>query len=249
MAFHFDFEALKKHPYAIGGAIIAGGLIIFYLLSRGGSSSASTSDGGVGAALQYDENMAQVQAGLTASQNQTQAQLAQQQLEAQVSNTQTAASVNVSNTQTEAQLGAAIASEVGNIYSTNSATQNNANELVYAENLQNMQDAVLENQTNAGVYENANNNATNLGATLAADNLYQQNVATLAPNFGKQYNSGGDLESATALEETVLAGGNPSVAIAGTSGVAGVTNTGVTTNAALAGGITNSVSNLLNKLL
>lgn len=243
MPFHFDVEALKKHPYTIGGVIIVGGLIIFYLLSKSGSS-ATASDGGLGEALQYDENQAQVNASLAAQQQQTQAQTQQAELEAQVSNTQTAASLDASNTATEANLADNIAGIIGSIYDTNASTVNNANEEVYTENVQSMADAVLENQTNAGVYENANNNATNLAATELGDNLYAEDVATIAPNIGKQYNSGGDLESATALEETILANGNPGVAALGSTGVASVTTSGNT----LASNVVGSISNLLNKL-
>jgi hypothetical protein len=245
MAFHFDFEAIKKHPYAIGGAIIAGGLLIFYLLSKSGGSSTAASDGGVGAALQYDEQMAQVNAGLTAQQNQNQTQLAQSQLEAQVSNTQTAASLQAQNNSTAAQLADNIAGIVGSIYQTNANTVGNANQLVYTENVQNMTDSVLEDQINSGVVENANNNATALGATLAGDQMYENNVQTLAPLFGKSYNTGNDANRAFGEIETVLTGGNPGVATGGENLVQGVTTSGNNT----ASSITNSVAGVISKLL
>lgn len=244
MAFGFDVEALKKHPYAIGGAIIAGGLIIFYLLSRGGSSSASGGSD-VTSALQYDSQMAQIQASLQAQQNQSQTQLAQSQLEAQVSNTQTAASLNAQNTATESQLATNIAGILGSIYQTNASTVNNANELVYTENIQNMADSVLEDQLNAGLVEHANDNATALGATLAGDQMYEQNVQTLAPDFGKQYNTGNDANRAFSEIETVLTQGNPGVAVGGENLVQGVTTSGNNT----ASSITNSVAGVISKLL
>lgn len=70
MAFHFNFNLIKKHPYASAGVIVVGGLVLYLLLhgsSSGASSSASdpqaviTSQTNAQLALQQDAEQSQYQ--------------------------------------------------------------------------------------------------------------------------------------------------------------------------------------------
>lgn len=70
MAFHFNLNLIKKHPYASAGVIVVGGLVL-YLLLHGSSSSSSTSSG------TYDQQSAittQANAQLALQQDSEQAQ-------------------------------------------------------------------------------------------------------------------------------------------------------------------------------
>ena len=70
MAFHFNFNLIKKHPYASAGVIVVGGLVLYLLLhgSSGASSSGSadpkaiiTSQTNAKLAVQQDAEQAQYQ--------------------------------------------------------------------------------------------------------------------------------------------------------------------------------------------
>lgn len=185
-------ELIKTHPYATGGVVIVGGLIVFYVLSASQSSAGSSA--GTSSAtpdptawMNYNSQMAQVQAGT--EQQQLQANVAEQQnsLAAQVSNYQTAASIETNDTNTAATLAATLAqlqsSTQQNQDTLAAQTTQQANQLMYAQNIQQMQDSVLESQINAGVVENANNNATALAGTQATLD-YQGQVAQLQTQVG-----------------------------------------------------------------
>lgn len=75
MAFHFNFDFIKKHPYGSGAVIIIGGIIL-YLLMRGGSSAASS--GGTSS----DQAATQFNQVLALQQDKEQAQYAMAQLQA-----------------------------------------------------------------------------------------------------------------------------------------------------------------------
>jgi hypothetical protein len=208
----FDLAMLKQHPYATGGVVIVGGLVVFYILSSSSSSSApaqaSSSSGGPSdadyqAAIQANSQLAQVQAAAQVQQNAQSVQLQQQQLEAQVANNQTQASIVTNNVNTAATLAATLAQISGSVEENRenvaASTANTANQYVYAENLQAMQDAVLESQINSGVVENANNNATAL-AGLESTNDLQATVATLQAGVASQ-----GVTAATTLQQQQLA--------------------------------------------
>lgn len=161
----FDFGLIKEHPYATGAVVIVGGIVVFYLLSSGTSGSTPTMVAGSGT-NSNDAAIAQTNAAAAVQTNAQQVQLQQNQLEAQVANTQTAAAIETNDTSTAAQLAATLAqiqaSTAQNRDTLVAQTTDTANQYSYAENLQSMQDAVLEQQINSGVEENANNNATAL---------------------------------------------------------------------------------------
>lgn len=111
----FNFELVKKHPYAFGGGAIALFLILYYVLSRGSSSSAAaTGSSGVSSAdvqlaqLSAQDQLAQMQ--IQAQQNtvatqagvQTQAIAAQQQV--QLASVSAAQAVQENTNQTQVQL-------------------------------------------------------------------------------------------------------------------------------------------------
>lgn len=200
----FDLKFIKDHPYATGGVVIVGGVVVFYLLS----SSSSSGQASTQAAAQPDMSAAYAAAAQEAQTNaaaqvQTNAQtvqLQQAQLEADVANTQTAASLQSNNVNTAATLAATLAQIQAqtqqNQDSLNAQLTENAdtlsaqtvqqgNELTYASNIQGMQDAVLESQINAGVVENANNNATALAGTDATLD-YQTTLAQLQAGVASQ---------------------------------------------------------------
>jgi hypothetical protein len=235
-----DFEAIKKHPYAIGSVVIIGGIVVFYLVGSGGSSSATqpASNSNYAAALQADTQLASAQAGVAVQQAAQQAQLQQTQIQAQVANTQTAANLDASKFGT-------LASLVSAIFSTQQTTQQQANQEVANQNLQALQDSVLTDQLNQQANLAANTNATNLaglvdqlnyGTNLAqlqvgVVNQAQQNqlqlAQTIIPLAGQQKNSALDATNQTNLFQTILSGGNAGVA---TSGVNGTTAAAVSGN-------------------
>jgi hypothetical protein len=195
-----DLTLIKQHPYATGGVVIVGGLVAFYLLSsaQGGGAQASSS-GGMSAAdyqayLQAQSSIAQANSAAQVQTNAQQVQLQQAQLEAQVANGQTAASIQNNNVSTAATLAATLAQiqaqtqqnsdsltaqTVQNRDMLTAQTAQQANQLTYAQNIQQMQDDVLSSQINAGVAENANNNATALASTISSNDL-QSLIAKLS---------------------------------------------------------------------
>ena len=248
----FDLALLKEHPYATGGIVIVGGLAVFYLLSSRSSGAAAPAQASAApddsAALAYSSQIAQANAAAQVQSNAQQVQLQQTQLQAQVASQQVASNQEMNDVNTAATLAATLAqiqaSAQGTTDTLAAQTTQQANQLVYAQNIQQMQDAVLESQINSGVVENANNNATALAgtestlnyqqsiavmqATLASQGLteasdlaekqqsdFETNVQAILPTAGKAYNSGLDANNALALQQTILTGGNPGVAAAG----------------------------------
>jgi multidrug efflux pump subunit AcrA (membrane-fusion protein) len=288
-----DLQLIKDHPYATGGVVIVGGLIVFYLLSSsqgssGASASTSTGQPDQSSALAYSAQLAQTQAAADVQNNAQQVQLQQTQLQAQIASQQIDASLQTNNVNTAATLAATLAQIQAQTQQNQDTlvaqTTQQGNQLVYAQNLQSMQDAVLESQINAGVVENANNNATALAGTVstldyqgmiaqlqaaiasqgltiagglaqsqetdaatlaeAQQTAYEQNVQAILPNVGKPYNSGLDANNALALQETILAGGNPAVAAAGVSSSTAATISGNTSGVQTIQGIVNGITTL-----
>ncbi len=286
-----DLKLIKDHPYATGGVVIVGGLIVFYLLSSSESSDAAapssySAQPDQSAALAYSAQLAQASAAAQVQTNAQQVQLQQSQLEAQVASQQIDASLHTNDVNTAATLAATLAQiqaqTTQNQESLEAQTTQNrdtltaqtvqqGNQLVYAQNIQAMQDAVLESQINAGVVENANNNATALAGTDATltyqqyiaglqagiasqgiavagslasqeESDYEQNVQAVLPNVGKAYNSGLDANNALALQETILAHGNPTVAVAGVNSSTTATTSGNQTGLSTLNAILNSVT-------
>lgn len=297
----FDLQLIKDHPYATGGVVIVGGLIVFYLLSSSQGSSASAAPSSTGAddqsaALAYSSQIAQASAAAQVQTNAQQVQLQQTQLEADVAGKQLDDSLHINDVNTAATLAATLAQiqaqttqNADNL--TAQTTQNRdtltaqtvqqGNQLVYAQNLQSMQDAVLESQIDAGVVENANNNATALAGTDASlayqkylaglqagiasqgitvaggiasqeESDYETNVQAILPNVGKAYNSGLDANNALALQETILARGNPGVAAAGvqssTTATTSGNQTGLATLNAILSAVTSGTKTVANGL-
>jgi hypothetical protein len=302
----FDLALLKEHPYATGGVVIVGGLVVFYLLSSSSAPAASSapasSPGGLTSAdyqasLAAASQNAQVQAASQAQQQAQQVALQQQQLEAQVANNQTAAAIHTSDTQTAAQLAATLAQIAAgvqtNTTNVQAQTADTANQYVYAENLQAMQDQVLESQINSGVIENANNNATALAGLQSTNDLtalqseltaststtiagYQATAAEqgikaatdlssqqLALQYGIESNvenyvqttglantpNKDNLNAATALLQQILAGGNPTVAIANQQSTASQAASSAAETSSIIASITGAVSNVAAGLL
>ncbi len=208
-------------------------------MSKSSSSNTSTqSSGGSGAfasTLQADTQMAQLQAATQQQQIQSQSQLAAAQLAAQVQAQQVNASVQTNNVNTAATLAATLAG-------ISSQTAQAANTAVSNQNIYGMQEAVLADQINSGVVEQANNNATALAASQIQTNAqqaiasqtiagatalaqqqqsnFQQNVSSIIPLAGQQKNSALDATNQTALFQTILANGNPGVASSGNAATA-----------------------------
>lgn len=268
----FNIALLKEHPYAVGGVVIVGGIVVFYLLSSssGSTGTASSGNNNYAAALSADTQLQQVAAAAQIQTSAQQAQLQQTALQAQVANTQTAASLTASNTNTYASLIAALAGNSASVSenSTNvqGATTQQANQLLYAQNIQQMQDNVLTDQINQAGEENANNNATSLSA-LQDQLTYQGGVATqeltdatqiasqqtanqfalantIIPMAGNQQNSALDATDQTALFQTILSGGNASVASSGNAATSSATKAGDAQSTALAAGITSGISSI-----
>jgi hypothetical protein len=297
-----NLALIKDHPYATGGVVIVGGLVMFYLLSSSQSSSAAaaqatpaapgTSDADYQAALQANSQLAQVQASAQVQNTAAQVQLQQSQIAADVANQQTAASIATNNTNTAATLAATLAqisaSVQENQANVSAQTADTANQYVYAENIQEMQDQVLTSQINSGVLENANNNATALAGAEATLSYQQQiaamqaslvsqgitsstslaaqqesdttdlaqqqetnfesNVQSILPNVGKAYNSALDANNALALQQTILTGGNPAVAVAGLGSSSTAVVSGNQSGVATLNAVLNSITNLGGKV-
>lgn len=205
-----DLALIKQHPYATGGVVIVGGLIVFYILSSSSSSPAAATSATSGgptsadyqAALAAQSQQAQVTAAAQVQNNAQQVQLQQQQLEAQVTNNQTDAAIHTNDVNTAAQLAATLAQVAASVQTNQTnveaQTADTANQYIYAENLQEMQDAVLESQINSGVLENANNNATAL-AGLESSNDLQANIASLQAGVAIK-----GVDAATTVEQQQL---------------------------------------------
>jgi hypothetical protein len=184
-----DLDLLKKHPYATGGIVIVGGIVVFYLISSGASSggSASTGSSDYSSALAADTQLAQTQAATAVQTNAQQAQLQATELQAQVANTQTVAAQQTSDLNTYAALVASLygtqQATAQDVLNTQATTTQQANQLLYAQNIQSLQDSVLTDQIDQAANENANNNATNLAATV--DQLNSNNY-----NANLQYQLG-----------------------------------------------------------
>jgi hypothetical protein len=251
----FDLALIKEHPYATGTIVIVGGIVVFYLLSGSSSaSSASTSGNSQSGVLAADTQLAQIQAGTAQANAAQQAQVQAAQLQYQAQQDQTSASVDINNTQTAAQLATALYGTQASLQATalndNAQTVQQANQALFQQNTVAMQDAVLTNQINSGVIENANNNATavagaqiqaqvanntiNSSLTLAQQqeqDAYNINSATseayntqipyIVQKAGQQQNSALDATDQTGIFQTILAHGNPSVASVGSSGSSG----------------------------
>lgn len=206
-----DLSWFKEHKMVVGAGVV--GLIILILLlksSGSGAASSATTDDGT-AELAAESQLAQTQAASNAQQ--LQAQTAQQTaaLQGQVATQQIAAQLSATENTNDDQLAAILAQTTAGLTATESSNatsvQNNtittggqvainqsnndaqtaqqqAN-LEYAENLQGQQDAVLTAQINAGVDENANNNATSLAETNTAAQ-YQSYLASLQAGIASQ---------------------------------------------------------------
>jgi hypothetical protein len=242
---HFDLALLKEHPYATGAVVIVGGIVVFYLLSSGSSSSTAASSGNddYASTLSADEQLSQVQAAADVQTQQTQAQLQQAQLEAQVADSQTNASLQANDVNTAASLAGVLGQISGQVEENNSnnytAVTEQANNDISQDNVYGMQEAVLEDQINSGVTENANNNATALAGSediaglqtqvslaslddatqLASQQqtAYDAQIPYIVQNAGSQQNSALDATDQTSIFQSILSQGNPSVAAAGTN--------------------------------
>lgn len=258
---------LKKHPYATGGVVIVGGIVVFYLLSRGGGTTVASSGGNIAAA---DAALGQAQAAAAIQTNGQNAAIQQASIAAQSANYQTSAAEDVSNTQTLASLVAALNGNQTSIAVTRSnndaATLQQQNAEVSQQNIEAIQEAGIINQTDQAFNINANNNQTSLAAFLAqlkeqgtiaqqtlgiAGNLAQQQetafdsqIPYIVQHAGDQKNSGLDATNQTSIFQTILSGGNPNVAAAGTTASGAVAINGNNTGAS----ITNSIIGSITKI-
>jgi hypothetical protein len=261
-----DVGLLKKHPYAVGSVVIVGGIVVFYLLSSSGGSGASAPSSAYGQALSADTALGQAQAAVAVQTSAQQAQIQQAQIAASSANFQTSAAEDVNNTQTLAALaatlyGGAQSTEVAQI-NANAETLQQANSETASQNIYALQEGGLQAQIDEQYNEQANNNATSLAGLVDQLNAqgviasqvissatglasqqqtdFESNVQTLIPSFGKQYNSGLDATNAAAEIETVLANGNPTVAVSGNVSTSSAANSGNLAGAS----IINSISKL-----
>jgi len=272
----FDVADLKKHPYVIGSVVIVGGVIVFYLLSSssGSSTSAPSGSSDYASTLAADTQLAQTQAAAQVQTNAQQAQLEQDQLAAQVQNEQTSASLQANDLSVAAQTAAALGSIAGQVQENNSnnytAITEQANQDVSNENIYGLQESVLADQINAGVEENANNNATALAGTeyvtgaqttlglaslsdattLATQQQsdFEQNVETIIPLAGQQKNSALDATDQTGLFASILSNGNPSVAAGATSASASAAASGNAAGVATVGTVVSGLGSVIKGL-
>ena len=164
-----------------------------------------------------------------------------------------------------------------NATNVNAQTVQQQNQLTYAENIQQMQDNVLMDQINQGSIEQANNNATALAGTQITAN-YQLGVAQLqagvatagltdATNLatnqqnitastlpyildhaGDQKNSALDATDQTGIFQTILSGGNSTVAATGTAVSGGAANSGNAATASATKSIMGGISSIASSL-
>lgn len=264
----FDFAALKKHPYAVGGVVIVGALGVFYVLSRNSASSVSgvaTDNSGVAAA---DASLGQAQAAAAIQTNAQNAAIQTASINASSTDLQTNAAESVANNQTVASLIAALSGNKTTAEVTQSnndaATLQASNAEIAQQNIYQLQEEQLTHQYDIAAQEQANNNSTNLaglvdtlnyqgqiatqvigGATQLA--LQQQantqaNTQALIPTFGKQYNSALDANNAAAEILTVLSGNNAGVANSGVQSSTVATQSGNAANSSNIAAITNGVA-------
>lgn len=189
----FDLAAFKKHPYVMGGAVLIGAVVLFLLLRRQQSSQSASSGASI---YGLQSNLAQINAASQMQAYQTQAQLQQTQLQAQVANNQQVYATQIAQQQNDAQLVVALENLRTGLQTVqvNAAAQTTqqANQLMYAQNIQAMQDAVLSSQINAGVREHLSDNETQLAQYgIAADYAtvvagLQHDIAT--KNIANSYN-------------------------------------------------------------
>jgi hypothetical protein len=129
---------------------------------------------------------------------------------------------------------------------------------------------VLTDQINSGVEENANNNASAVAAlnittgantTLGLASLndatglaqeqqtnFETNVNNIIPLAGQQKNSALDATDQTSLFQTILSGGNSSVASTGTSASASTAASGNAASVSKVGSVTSGLTSLLSGL-
>lgn len=101
----FSFDVVKKHPVAVGGAVV--GVIFFYVILKSSKSSA-TQTSNPSSPTANDLSLANINAGLQVANLNTNAQLQTAAITADVQNRQTAAQLEASqlNTAAQYQLGA-----------------------------------------------------------------------------------------------------------------------------------------------
>ena len=271
----FDFEMLKKHPYATGGIVIVGGVVVFYLLS---SKSSGASPSGTGSNFQAELAASTAAQNVAAQENiqagQTNAQIQQAQIAANSQNYATQAAVQSNQDTLAAQLAQNLAAVNGQVQvagiNANATTAQQYNAAISTQNEVSMQDAVLQSQINQGTIINANNNATalaglesnnaltyglgsqtisagyNLAQTQQAN--FQQNVQTIVPLAGQQKNSALDANNQTALFQTILANGNPGVAASGNAATTSAVISGNNSGVANTAAIVGGVSGVVNNV-
>lgn len=269
-----DLAVLKKHPYATGGVIIVGALGVFYVLSRNGSAAATSGVSSNGSILAADTALGQAQAAAAVQTNAQNAQLQVASLNASSTNLQTSAAESVANNQTIASLVAALSGNKTSIAVTQSnndaATLQQSNAEISQQNIYQLQEEALTHQYDVAAAEAANNNATSLAAVVdqlnangqiasqvisSASDLakiqqqnFETNVTAILPNVGKQYNSALDANNANAAYMTILSGGNPYVAAAGTSSSTSATASGNAAGVATVGTIVGGISSITKSI-
>jgi hypothetical protein len=234
--------------------------------SSGGSNQAAVlqadeAEAQINAGTQQQD--AQTSAELQSQQDQQEAQDEQTQASVAINNTNTTAQLAAAIYST--QQGTAVTALNDNAQNTEQA-----NQYLFEQNTTAMQDSVLEDQINSGVVENANNNATAIAGTqigagvtdlalgdsltlaqqqesdqynLSATNesAYDAEIPYITQNAGDQKNSITDADNQTALFQSILAQGNPTVATSGnavtaSTGAAAIRNT-TATNTSIASGL------------
>lgn len=254
-----ELTLLREHPYATGAAVIIGGLAVFYLVSSNQSGAGSSTSATGGNDLAAYGQMQQTQLAAAIQSNAQNAALQQSQLQAQVANNQIAASVDQNQLDTLASLIANLngtaASVQQNSDTLTAQTTEQANQLVYAQNIQSLQDSVLMDQIDQQTIQLANSNSTTLDAfksQLAAatglayqqQNNWQTNVAAMLPLAGQQKNSALDANNQTSLFQTILSGGNPNVAASGNYVSYGTAASGDAASASKIASISSAVSKI-----
>lgn len=239
---HFDFSAVKKHP-AIIAVILFGAFIVYRLLNSSGSNAAqvpaqSAVDPSHLAAVQGQtaEQVAQIQADAVSKQTDASVAISQNQLEAQLA--QIDAAFNLGKYQTDAQV------------TTAGMQQQVQDAAISAASYQKtIDDATINAQTYASAQiENKYLDYSHDLATTAESN-YEANVQAIIPHAGDKKNSALDATDQTALFQTILASGNPSVAATGTSASASADASGNGASVAKTTAIAGAVSGIAQSIV
>lgn len=243
----FDTGLIKKHPYASGAAVIIGGLLFFYLISGGSSSPVSSSNGSVVVGGE-DPQLAQVQAGALVQQQSLQAQTTQAQIAANLAQYQTDAAADTTNTQTAAELAATLAQ-----YQALTTVSGMQTQVALGQQSTDLATAQIAGAVNMDAIDTAGYLTNKQLDYAQQDALNQYSLNQQIFNYGTTTGLANtpnrdNLNSLTAILQTLSTGGNPSVATSGNSTNASTQTSSDAKNAANTKTIVSGLTGILSGL-